>query len=166
MPEVESPALLNFQEFVKTRAEEYGSKERRERREEWLLAIRHFLDCIDGWLYHADPQQYLDKIPYEVSRTEPLLGTYDAPALRIALGPGKADLIPIGRSPSARFDPALFGLGTQLGGRIDLTDGFRKHVIYRVIEPSGESWRYIDDENLVRVLDQESCVTLLQELLS
>lgn len=109
MPDQESPSspktseasggkpLLSFREFLKTKADETGVKDRHRRRVEWLEAIRRLLDQIRDWLREFDPEGVLDIEPYEVSRTEHDLGTYDAPALKIRLGAGEVSVLPMGR---------------------------------------------------------------------
>ena len=104
--------------------------------------------------------------PYVVSRTEPTLGTYDAPAMRISFGPGQADLIPMGRFvsfPSSRFP---FNEMTEPNGRIDFTDGYRKYPLYRQVHSSGSTWRFRDSKGAVRDINEESFIQLLHELLS
>src|SRR4051812_37808057 len=96
----ESPraaAPPSFSEFLRQKGEEYRVRDRHEQRSEWLEAINSLYDQIRGWLREVDPEGLLDIVPYQVSRTEPVLGTYDAPALKIQLGPAEAHLKPMGR---------------------------------------------------------------------
>jgi len=91
-PSLKSPeakgreSLLSFRDFLKAKADELGVRDRHRRRGEWLGAIHRLLDQIRDWLRESDPEGVLDIEPYEVSRTEQDLGTYDAPALKIRLG--------------------------------------------------------------------------------
>ena len=104
--------------------------------------------------------------PYVVSRTEPTLGTYDAPAMRISFGPGQADLIPRGRSVSHLSDRFPSEPMTEIAGRIDFTNGYRKYPICRQVGQSGSTWRFRDSKGAVRDINEESFIQLLQELLS
>ncbi len=102
-PSLKSPeakgreSLLSFRDFLKAKADELDVRDRHRRRGEWLGAIHRLLDQIRDWLRESDPEGVLDIEPYEVSRTEQNLGTYDAPALKIRLGAGEVDVRPIGR---------------------------------------------------------------------
>lgn len=89
--------LPTFSEFLRRKGEEYRVRDRHERRSEWLAAINELYDTIRGWLHEDDPEGLLDIVPYQVSRTEPILGTYDAPALQILLGPAEVRVEPVGR---------------------------------------------------------------------
>lgn len=82
----EGESLRSLREFLKTKANEKGIRDRHRLRSEWLGAIRRLVDQILDWLRQSDPQGVLDIQPYEVARTELDLGTYDAPALKIRLG--------------------------------------------------------------------------------
>ena len=103
--------MLSFREFLKTKADEAGVKDRHRRRSEWLDAIRRLFDQIREWLRESDPEGVLDIEPYEVSRTEPDLGTYDAPALKIRLGPGEVNVLPIRTLFPIPIEPLRDGRG-------------------------------------------------------
>jgi hypothetical protein len=87
----------------------------------------------------------LDVEPYEVQRAESRLGTYDAPALKIRLNGEEVAVMPIGRSAigplSARAHKALQGIAGTDGpaaGRVDITDGGARYVLFRDIKSDPE----------------------------
>jgi len=157
--------MPSFRDFLRDKAEEFGIKDRHRRRREWVDAIQRLLDEIRGWLRLSDPDEFLDVDQYTVARTEPDLGTYEAHALKIHLGPLEVDVKPMSREVA--FGPIIgaSGTATDFVGRIDITDGFRKYNILREIRDGEEKWQ-IRDGNKFTYLDRERFVLLLQDLLS
>jgi len=166
MADDHSSALMDFREFLVSKADEFGVRDRHRRRREWLDSIHAFMDQVRIWLAEADPEQILDVEVYRVSRTEATLGTYDAPALQINFGPGSVEITPIDRYTSSSSSRFVSPLINEPAGRIDLTDGWRKTSVYRGVGPDGDRWRFVDEKNHVQELDQESFVRIIQELLS
>jgi hypothetical protein len=178
MPDEETPSLPktseasgrkplpSFREFLKTKADETGVKDRHRRRGEWLGAIHRLLDQIRDWLRESDPEGVLDIEPYEVSRTEHDLGTYDAPALKIRLGAGEVSVVPMGRDVPFMAIRGASGAATEFAGRVDISDGFRKYNIYREVSEGKDLWQVRDDMNIFTYLDAESLGRILQDLLS
>ena len=178
MPDEETPSssmiseasgrkpLLSFREFLKTMADEAGVKGRRRRREEWLGAINRLLTQIRDWLREFDPDGVLDVEPYEVSRTEHDLGTYDAPALKIRLGAGEVNILPMGRDVPFMAIRGASVAATEFAGRVDISDGFRKYNLYREMSEGKDLWQVKDDRNRLTYLDAESLGRILQDLLS
>jgi hypothetical protein len=158
--------LLSFQEFLKNKADETGVKDRRRRRVEWLGAIRRLVDQILDWLREFDTEGVLDVETYEVSRTEHELGTYDAPALKIRLGAGEVNVLPIGREAPIMAIHGASGAATEFAGRVDLSDGFRKYNLYREVSEGRDLWQIRDNRNRFTYLDKESLGRILQDLLS
>lgn len=89
-----SPSM-SFQEFLRAKAEEFGVRDRHRLRNEWIASLNQLLDQLQEWLQQADPEGLLDIITYKIARTERGLGTYDAPAMKIRLGAGEVDIVPI-----------------------------------------------------------------------
>jgi hypothetical protein len=159
-------SLLSFQEFLKSKAEEKGIKDRHRRRGEWLGAIHRLLDQIRDWLRQSDPEGVLDVEPYEVSRTEHELGTYDAPALKIRLGAAEVNVLPMGRDVPFMAIRGASGTPAEFAGRVDISDGFRKYNLYREVKEGRDSWQVRDERNRFTYLDPVSLGQILQELLS
>jgi len=171
-PSLKSPeakgreSLLSFRDFLKAKADELGVRDRHRRRGEWLGAIHRLLDRIRDWLRESDPEGVLDIEPYEVSRTEQDLGTYDAPALKIRLGAGEVDVRPIGRGVPFMAIRGASGDATEFSGRVDITDGYRKYNLYREINQGKDLWQISDERNRFTYLNAESFERILQDLLS
>jgi hypothetical protein len=157
---------LNFREFLKSKAKETGVEDRHRRRTEWIGAINRLLDQIRCWLREFDPDEVLDIEPYEVSRTERKLGSYDAPALKIRLGAAEVDVLPMGRDVPFMAIRGASGDPTEFAGRIDVTDGYRKYNLYREVREDKDLWQIINNRNKLTYLDSNSFAELLQDLLS
>jgi len=157
---------LSFQDFLRDKAEEFGIQDRHRRRREWVDAIQRLLYEIRGWLRLSDPKEILDVEQYTVTRTERGLGTYEAPALKIHLGPAEVDVVPMSREVPFYAIKGASGTPTDFAGRIDITAGLRKLNILREIRDGEEKWQIRDERNKFTYLDRERFVLLLQDLLS
>lgn len=163
-------APSSFREFLRGKGEEFDLRDRRRRRREWLGALERLIERIVGWLHQSDPDGLLDIDRYEVSRTEPRLGTYEAPALRIRLGAAEARLIPIGREvplPSVRVESPV---PPDFHGRVDLADApvspLRRYHLLLDVREDGEHWHIRDEHGRFSPLGREEFERILQDLLS
>jgi hypothetical protein len=164
---------VDFQEFLRQKTAGSDIRERNHNRAEWVGALRRLLDQIQDWLRAADPEGLLEVEPYEVQRAESRLGIYDAPALKIRLNTDEADLLPIGRYAfgplSAVVHRALHGVAGTDGpaaGRVDITDGERRYMLFRDIKADPERWFAVDDQARVNPFDQAHLEAILQDLWS
>jgi hypothetical protein len=156
----------SFAEFLRKKGAEFHVRDRHVRRTEWLGALNQLFDQIRGWLRESDPDGLLDFVPYEVSRTEPVLGTYDAPALKIQLGPAEAHLKPMGREVPSYTFRGTSGAAGDFAGRVALTDGLREYWLYREKHPEGDRWQIHDERGRFTDLNRTEFERILQELLS
>jgi len=109
-----------------------------------------------------------------VARTEPGLGRYDAPALQIRFGPSEVNVVPMShRIDVPRFEVALDASHSLAGesiplfeGRVDVTEGYRKIILYREVRDGGDHWWICDERNRFTPLGSESFARVLQDLLS
>jgi hypothetical protein len=153
---------LSFQEFLRGKAEVFGVRDRHRRRGEWLDAIQRLFEEVRGWLRQSDPEGLLDVETYGLARTEPDLGAYEAPALRIHLGAIEIDLVPVSRKVQFKGSS---GAPSELLGRVDITDGIRKYNLYRQVRGGNECWQIRDDHNQFTPLDRRKFELILQDLL-
>src|SRR3954452_5962706 len=77
---------MTFQQFLESRARQVGSKERRDRRDEWVGAVARLVAQLRAWLAESDPQRVLDVVPLEIERVEPGLGLFSIQSLKVSLG--------------------------------------------------------------------------------
>jgi hypothetical protein len=164
----------SFQEFLQQKVEGSDWRDRKRLRSEWLGALNRLLDQIQEWIGESDPEGILEFVTYEVERVEGRLGVYDAPALKIRLNTDFAEVLPIGR-----FTPRPISLenllfiqgnrqrwGNLSGGRVDITNGERRHLVLRSTDDSQEQWYALMMEQPVPVPFDRACLeAILKDLL-
>jgi hypothetical protein len=164
-----------FQEFLRKKTEGSAWKERKERRVEWLGALNRLLGQIRDFLREADPDGLIEIVDYKVERVEERLGVYDAPALKFRLNTASADVIPVGlNSRKPLLLENLLGVpgnalrwGDLAGGRVDVTDGERKHILFRSIENGQDQWYVMmADQTGLTLFNRQALEGILQDLLS
>ena len=108
-----------------------------------------------GLAAEADPDDLLEIVPYEVQRVENRLGIYDAPAMKVRRGTEAVDILPVGRFSLGPVSvKALFNLplgqhkGDTISGRVDITDGERKHMLFRFDDAGQDEWWTVDEQSL------------------
>ncbi len=163
-----------FQEFLRQKLEGSDWRDRKKLRSEWLGALNRLLDQIRGWLGESDPEGVLEFVTYEVERVEGRLGVYDAPALKIRLNADFAEVLPIGR-----FTPLPYALqqmlsvpdnrrawGSLSGGRVDITNGERRHFLLRSTDDGEENWYALMVDRIAPVPFTRACLEdILEDLL-
>jgi hypothetical protein len=156
--------MTSFQEFLHKKAEEQHQGLRRDRRDEWILAVKRLNEQISEWLREADPEKLLDVMPLVFDKAETGLGPYKVPGLKIGLGDLSVQVIPVARNVVG--SPRLLGDGAQLAGRVDITDGIKKYVIRRILSEGAEFWEVLDEHFGAAPFDQARLESILQDLLS
>ncbi|MGC8644362.1 MAG: hypothetical protein ACP5XB_31250 [Isosphaeraceae bacterium] len=164
--------MTSFQVFLRQKVDISALKDRYRSRGEWLGAINRLLDRGRGWLREADPDDLLEIVPYEVERVEKRLGIYDAPALKIRLGTSSVDVLPVGRYSVGLLSLDLLkGVpgnaqrwGDLFSGRVDITNGERRHILLRSIEDGQDRWYAVGDSPSPALLDRGRLEEILQEL--
>ena len=158
-------AEMDFQEWLEKRAQEVNQPERLRHRSEWIAALDQFYEQIMSWIRESDPQGLIIIERMELARSEPRLGTYTAPALKISLGDDAVRVVPMGRDVrgSYRNDE-----GTELRyeGRVDITDDLRKFVLYRIADGESQAWIVSGDSGSPKRFDRAQLEAILRDLLS
>jgi hypothetical protein len=158
----------SFEEFLQKKAEEFGHFEQVRQREEWIAALRHLYDSIAAWLVEADPGHLLKMSVYdELDHFDSTFGPYAAPIMKISLGRAEVHIKPVGRRVIgfARVTP---GEKSRIEGRVDISNGVRKYILYRMIdtESGQETWCVPDDEGRIEALGRAKLEAILQDLWS
>ena len=165
----------SFQEFLRQKVEGSDWKDRKGLRTEWLEALNRLLDQIRDWLRESDPEGVIEIVTYEVQRVEDRLGVYDAPALKIRLNTDSAEVLPMGR-----FVPMPLSLqnllfipgnrerwGNLSGGRVNVTNGERRHLLLRSIDDGQDHWyALMSGQSTPIPLDRGRLEAILEDLLS
>ena len=132
----------------------------------WTGEVSSLFNQVERWLDQDDPQQVLRRRASRIARHEQDLGRYEAPALSVSLRNRTVDLIPIARNVVGAVG-ARGNLGIRIEGRVDMTNGADKYMLYRAVYPAGPKWVIVDDDTYtVRDLDKETFEEVLQALLS
>ncbi len=158
--------MATFQQFLEALAVKEKQPERRQRREEWLAAVGRLYDQIRAWLAEADPQRFLDVIPFRVECVEPSLGVYDAPALKIGMGDAAVQIRPVGRDGVAQVE-VRGEAPLQAAGRVDIRrKGGGEYILYRTLNDGQETWYVLDEWRRAAPFDRRRLEGILQDLLS
>lgn len=152
---------MTFQEFLKKKGPQAHARERRERRDEWIQAVRQLCDQMIMWLEESDPGRILDVIPIEVQVVEPSLGVYRTAGLKISLGDSSVQIAPVGRNAIG-----LVGQDKRSEGRVDITEGIRRFILYRTIQDAQSGWYALDERFQETPLDKSRFEAILQDLLA
>jgi hypothetical protein len=157
--------MTTFQEFLDKQAKQQHHSGWREQRDEWIAAVSRLMEKLGAWLAESDPKKVLDVVPIEHRSIEPNLGIYIAPGLRISLNQTVVDVAPIGRNVISTIAPHG-NAGVRSEGRVDITDGVRKYMLYRTLKDGQEIWYAVDERFQAAPLDRSRFEAILQDLLS
>ncbi|HKI36992.1 MAG TPA: hypothetical protein VKA46_34385 [Gemmataceae bacterium] len=157
--------MMTFREFLEKQARRQNHKDRRERRDEWVAAVGRLVERLRAWLAESDPEKVLDVVPIEIERAEPDLGTYRVPSLKISLSDAAVEVVPVGRNVVGVVGPRG-DVGIRAEGRVDITDGVRRYILYRTLKDGQETWYALDERFRAAPLDRSRLEGILQDLLS
>jgi hypothetical protein len=158
----------SFQQFLEDQAASVENEKSKaaSRRDEWLGAVNRLNDDVRSWLAKDDPKGYLAIEDEAHELREVGIGTYQIPGLLIGLGPREVRLKPIARYVAGSVASAGVIHIPRAFGRVDLTNGLSKYMIFRVETDPGDRWKIIKQDGYeVRPLDPRSFEDALRDLL-
>ena len=99
---------------------------------------------------------------------------YNGPALKIRLGINSIDVLPVGRYAIGPLSLELLkGIpgnaqrwGDLSGGRVDITNGERRHLLLRSIEDGQDHWYTVGEPLSPAAFDRKRLEEIVQNLLS
>jgi hypothetical protein len=138
----------------------------RKAREEWIAAIDRLITQLRAWLSEAGTTELLDLEPLEFEKREQGLGTYHVKGLAIHFGGRTVKVVPVGRMVLAHLGKYAEPGHEGAEGRVDITNGMYKYLLYRKLTNAGEQWFVQDERSGIRPLDREQFEAILQDLLS
>ena len=156
---------MDFKEWLEKKAQEVNQPERLRHRSEWIAALDQFYEQIMNWIQESDPKGLLIIERMELTRAEPRLGTYVAPALKISLGDAAVRVVPMGRDVRGSYRNEA-GAECRYEGRVDITDDRRKYVLYRIAGEGSSVWVVSGDPELPKRFDRAELEKILWDLLS
>jgi hypothetical protein len=162
--EREERHMTSFKEWVKQKTDDAASIERSKRVTDWVHACLHLRTQVEAWL----TEEGEGRIKFDlvvVDRTEHGLGSYSLHKLRINIGEDSVELIPLGRNVIGSY--GLRGEPEHRGaGRVDLTNGIRKYMLYRTIQSDKDVWYVVDERGEFSLLTKDRLLEIVRDLMS
>jgi hypothetical protein len=141
--------------------------QRRWARDEWTKAVEQLLAQLRTWLAESGTTELLDLEPLELEKREQGLGSYRVKGLAIHFGERTVKVVPVGRTVLAHLGPYAEPGHANAEGRVDVTNGMYKYLLYRKLNDAGEGqWLVEDERSPIRPLDRGQFEAILQDLLS
>jgi hypothetical protein len=160
--------VRTLEEFLHERAEiERGrAHEKIAVQKEWIGAVRRLIDQMAAWLRAADTEHLLE-VEEECHKLREIdVGVYTAPVLVIRLESQEARVIPVARMV---VGPDLSNGTIRVNrafGRVDLTDGGKKFMLFRSQKDPSDRWVIVEDEGYtIDKFDREAFEKALVSLL-
>jgi hypothetical protein len=130
-----------------------------------VAAAHRLLERCQTWLAEADPGGVLDLQRSSQDKAEEGLGRYKAPVLLVEHGDTRVYIVPFARN-TTRSLRLPSGQEVRTAGRIDVTNGVEKQVLYRVEAGGKERWYVAPERGDVIALNQDVFMALMEDLLS
>jgi hypothetical protein len=162
-------AVGSFQQFLEEQATKVQSEKSKglAKRHQWIESVERLKDRMKGWLGEIDPGKLLtpDESP-TVWLNEVGLGRYQITGLTIWFGLREVRLEPVARNvPGSVATRGPIEIPRAFG-RVDLTNGLDKYLIFRnAVEPE-DRWLILDEErHEARPFDRQSFEDAMRDLL-
>jgi len=133
---------LSLKEVLKRKRDEFAEQDEKNKHiiGEWLIAVAALFDQLEAWLKVADPEGRIKAERGTREVNEPGLGRYSIPDLNL-----RAFGIWIGAIPKAGVTirtakPMQPGADQRATGRVDITNGIRRYVLYRFPSGDNDEW--------------------------
>ena len=156
-----------FPEFLKEQAAKDPEHESNRTKREWISSVERLIAQAQEWLEHSDRHTKVLRLVVDNDHSidEEGLGKYKAPCLQIWLGEKVVEMCAVARNVGGVLDEGGFHL--QVQGRVDISNGARKMIAYRIkTEHIQDRWTILDpDQNTVSELDRSTFEAAVQSLL-
>ena len=159
---------MTLKEFLVSEAEKLRSEqsEALSKRKEWIESVDRLIIHIKGWLEEADPQRILRIEDGPLRMSEQGLGPYEIPSLTMGLGPREVRIKPVARFVATPMRSTGVIFVPRVHGRVDMTDGLGKYLIFRVETEPQYRWSIIQQESSrLEPFDEDSFATALKGLM-
>lgn len=159
--------MTNFKEWLAEQAvRQSNGVDRQARIKEWIQSVTDLLNQIEVWIREDDSNRVLTLQSFHSQRREVGLGIYSIPLLQIALFDQIVEVVPLSRNVAGGV---VNRNGTELRteGRVDLSNGAEKYMMYHVRDSNGLKWVIVDDKRYeTGELTKERFQAALQDLFS
>jgi len=159
----------SLKDFIAERAEKLRTEEPRavQKRDEWVAAVDRPNQHVKEWLAQADPDHKVLEVrerPYQLR--EEGIGTYEARGLSISVGRREVRVEPIARNIAGPLSATGVIHVNRAYGRVDLSDGLKKFMIFRVEKDPEVRWNIIEQDGFhMQTLDQATFEEAFKSLL-
>jgi hypothetical protein len=140
--------MSQLAEYLKTTGKEISAKAQANKPllDEWRRDVEHFLQVVQSAVEAADSERVLFIRKSRAYLREVRFGEYELPSLEIVLGDTEVKVEPRARFNVGRVTDPETGDEFRVEGRIDITDGIRRYLAYRVPMENGQGWWIIDED--------------------
>ncbi|MEJ7639918.1 MAG: hypothetical protein WKF75_18600 [Singulisphaera sp.] len=158
-------SLKQFLEEEAGKLQTYLSEAAR-KRDEWVGAVDRLTSRMKEWIGEADSGGVLVLQDRMFTLREEGIGAYEIHGLSIGLGPREIRLEPVARNVAGPHSATGVIHVSRAYGRVDMTDGLRKFVIFRLEREPEERWNIIEqDSYAMQLFNQQSFEAAVQSLL-
>ena len=154
-------------EFLKDRLEEQRSRHDAEAESitSWIRSVETLIGYMEATLGAADPERALKLNRKPLRFREEGVGFYVIPSLTIEFVAREVRVVPISRKVVASFDESEVP-ARRASGRVDLTNGSEKFLLYRFVVDGNDRWMIADDRDYrIRPFGPEAFEAAIQRLL-
>ncbi len=150
--------MESLKEFIASQAEKLRNEESQaaDRCSEWVAAVDRLNHQIMAWLTDADPDRAILEVretPYQLR--EEGIGSYEARGLIIRAGRRALRVEPIARNVAGPLSSTGVIHVSRAYGRVDLTDGLQKFMIFRIEKVPEDRWSIIEQDGFrMQAFDQ------------
>jgi hypothetical protein len=160
--------MKTLKEFLDERAEIERSRadEKKAIQQEWIWAVRRLIQQIKDWLVDSDTNHLLKIIESSCELREVNVGVYAVPRLIIRFEAREVRVDPIARMVVGPLLSDGMIRMNRAFGRVDLTDGTEKFMLFRSQKDPSDEWMIVEDRGYtVRKFDRPAFEEALQSLL-
>lgn len=160
--------MADLKEFLRKQAEEQRehSPTREAIRADWVSAVEQLIDRMAEWVRENDVGNAL-KVDFTSHQIhERRIGRYVVKGLLISLPSREVRIEPIARFSIGSYVGDAFG-STIRDGRVDMSNGTRKYMLYRTAGGRPDQWVIVDDrsydaKDFDRPAFEEALLSMLQ----
>jgi hypothetical protein len=133
---------------------------------EWIGAVRRLIDQMTEWLRAADKKHLLEIEETQYKLREVDVGVYRVPGLVIWLEANEVRIVPIARMVvGPELSNGIIRV-TRSFGRVDITDGGEKFMLFRSQKDPSDEWVIVEDRAYTfKRFDREAFEEATQSLL-
>jgi hypothetical protein len=158
----------SLKEYLAEQADKIRDQEQEaaRKRDEWVAAVDRLIAQMEDWLGQADQGQILQIQERRFPIREEGIGAYEAQGLAIGLGPRQVRVEPVARNVAGPLSATgVIGM-SRAYGRVDMTDGLKRYMIFRVEKEPEDRWRIVEQDGFqMQPFDRQSFESAFQGLL-